>query len=387
MKTVFVLGCDGYIGHPLTLRLLDKGYKVVGLDNFQRRVNVEFTMNSYSAIPIESINERVEKYKSIGDFTFHDLDIAKSSYKNIKEILKKYQPDTIVNLAHQPSGPFSMIDRDYCMDTTLNNLQGTINLLWGIKEECPECHYITIGSTGEYDHNLNIDIEEGKFCFEHNGRMSCECIYPRRPTSFYHASKVANTYYIDAATRWWDLKTTDIQQSIVFGIYTKEIEKYNSPTRLDSDEAFGTVLNRFLVQASLEIPLTVYGEGKHQRGFIALTDSIQALEIAINNPPKKGEGRQWNQLSETISMNDLATMVKDCAKEIGIDIQITHVDSPRKEITTDHYYNYKTEKLRALGFRPESNLYKETYNGLVILSDHKDHIQNLKGVVMPKIQW
>jgi nucleoside-diphosphate-sugar epimerase len=257
MKTVLILGCDGYIGHPLTLRLLAQGYKVIGVDNGLRRQNVE-KMNSFSAIPIESIKERTQKHKTLGRYNFGFLNVASTNNSDISFLIKNYKPSTIINLAHQPSGPFSMSSYETCRDTTWNNLQGTLNLLWAIKENCPNCHYITIGSTGEYDHNLNIDIEEGVFRFEHNGRMSGECIYPRRPTSFYHTSKVASTYYIDGAARWWNIKSTDIQQSIVFGAFTPEIEEFNSPTRLDSDEAFGTVLNRFIVQAVLEHPLTVY---------------------------------------------------------------------------------------------------------------------------------
>jgi UDP-sulfoquinovose synthase len=323
-------------------------------------------------------------FKQIGSFECVTCDIVKD-FETLKQLVIKNKPHVIVNLAHIPSGPFSQISREHADLTLTNNYIGTNNILWLIKEYIPECHYVTIGTTGEYDHYSNIDIEEGYIKIKHNGRESNEMIYPRRPGSIYHCSKTASTFLIDFLTRAWDLKCTDVQQSIVFGAYTNEIDETKIFSRFDSDEAGGTVLNRFIVQATLGIPLTVYGEGKHQRGFISLNDSIQALEIAINHPADKGRVQVWNQLSEWHSMNDIAKMVSETIPRV----KIKNIESPRTEFTGDHYYNYKVKILKDLGYKPTRKIKEEIDYVYNILKPLKENgwIDKLRNVVMPTIQW
>lgn len=385
MKKVLLFGYDGYIGNALVQRLLNKNYIVLGIDDHSKRKFVEHEMNSYSAIPYMDIAKKNNKLKSLGKFKNLNLDIAQD-YDKLNEVFKEFKPDVVVNLAHNPSAPFSMISQEHANYVLMNNIISTNNILWAMKEFTPEAHLIVIGTTGEYDHYSGIDIEEGYITIEHNGKKSNEMIYPRRPGSIYHTSKVASTYLIDYLARTWNLKCTDIMQSVVVGSYTDEILNTKMYSPLHSDEAFGTVLNRFIVQAKLGKPLTVYGEGNHKRGFLTLNDSIQALMIAIENEPLAGKSRVWNQLSCWYSMNELAEMVKNVVKEkFDEDVTIEHIETPRNEFTGDHYYNYKTDILKNLGYTPTRTLEDEiwfTYNLL-----NKKHLAGLVDNVTPKIKF
>jgi len=390
-QTVLVTGCDGYIGHALTLKLVKDGHNVVGIDNLARRHNVEL-MGSFSALPIETRRERTETLQHIGDFVFYDLTMI--SDINLRSLFQSYKFDTIINLAQQPSAPFSHKSQHHTISTTRNNLEGVINLLYAMKKQSYDSHLIHIGTMGEYDPAVGVKIPEGTFKFWHRFKRSKTSIFPRRPGSFYHASKVAATYYIDLACRTWNLKATDIMQGVVFGNWTPEIEEYQSHTRLDTDEAFGTVSNRFLVQAFIEHPLTIYGKGKHKRGFLSLYDSTQCLNIALNNPPKSGAYRTWNQLFSVYSINQIADLVIDAAAYFGIKATKQYIPSPRKEITHPHYYNPDVKILRKLGYIPEHDTRHSFRDELFFQLDelHKhglnaEQMEQLTKVTKPKITW
>jgi UDP-sulfoquinovose synthase len=381
--TVLVLGCDGYIGTALTQRLLTLGYDVIGVDNFLRRRAV-LERKSFSAIPVLDQEEKMDVLGALGSFVFHKTDVALKADK-LDKIISEAKPTTIVNLAHLPSGPYSHSSRMNSNLSLANNIIGTNNVLWSVKSHCPKCHYITIGSTGEYSHYSNVDIEEGYFTMERDGRESVEMIYPRRPTSVYHASKVANTYLIDFLSRAWDLRCTNIQQAVVFGAYTTDINRTKIFSRFDSDECFGTVINRFVVQAALGEPLTIYGKGKHQRGFLSLNDSVQALMIAVKNPPKTSRVQCWNQLSEWWSINEVAEMVRDVGKRKGLAVSLSHIDTPRPEHTDEHYYSYRTDILRDLGYKPTRTIEEEVAYCLDVID--RGRIKDLRKVVKPRIKF
>lgn len=378
MKKVLLLGYDGYIGCALTQRLLKEGYAVVGVDNEYRRHWVENEFNSCSCTDIMTRKERDEAYQKMGKFIGYNMDIIMDDEAFV-ELLKQYKPDVLINLAHIPSAPFSMKSEDFATYTLMNNVIGTNKILWGMKAHCPNCHYITIGTTGEYDHYSNVDVPEGYFTFEYEGRKSSEMIFPRRPGSVYHASKVASTYIIDYLTRIWNLKSTDIMQGVVFGAYTDEIVETGINTRFDVDEAAGTALNRFIAQAKLGMDLTVYGEGEQQRPFIALNDSIQALMIAIKNEPTPGKARVWNQLSEWISINDLADKV---IKQVP-EVKKNYYGNPRKEKTEPGYYAFKTDILKSLGYKPTRTIDEEIEYVLKTLN--KENLERAKDAIYPKV--
>lgn len=376
-KKILLCGWDGYIGFPLLQRLLEKGYRnITPIDNESRRTNVKF-MDSSSIIPIEYSENRIKKLNKIYDIKLKDYyaDISED-ITFLEHLFKKNKFDIIINLAHQPSGPFSQIVNDFGNYTLTNNIIGTNNILWLIKEYCPEAHYITIGSTGEYSHTTDIPIEEGYFTLPGASEKS---IFPRRTNSTYHVSKIANTYLTDTLCRMWKIKATDIQQAIVFGSFTPEIEKNKLNTRLDIDIAFGTVCNKFMSQAIYSNELTVYGKGEHNRGFITLNDSIQALMIAIENDNKKGfnsdfSPRVWNQLSFWLSINELANIVKNISnKEFNKEVNIEHIINPRNEKTLKpKHYSYKTDILKNYGYSPSLTIEEELIYTMNKINDFKD---------------
>lgn len=380
-QKILILGWDGYIGFPLTLRCLWNGHIVHGIDNHSRRAAVA-EQGSISATDILSPYDRASDTSMFGDFTSHIKNVV-TDIEFIGNLLKRHKFDTIVNLAHNPSAPYSMKDLDHANGIIENNVIGTNGLLWMIKEHSPDSHYITIGSTGEYDHTMGVDIEEGYFNLEHKGKTSKKCLFPRQGNSVYHCTKVAATYLIDYLARIWELKCTDVMQSVVFGTYTDELVRYKQKNRCDTDDCFGTVINRFVVQALLGEPMTIYGHGKHQRAFLSLNDSIQALEIAINNPAEKGVVQSWNQLSEWHTMEKVAEMVKSCIEGSTT----VNIPSPRQEFTGGHYYHFETNKLKALGYEPTRTILEEIeyMKGDINITDKNR--EQLISVIKPKVDF
>jgi nucleoside-diphosphate-sugar epimerase len=250
-----------------------------------------------------------------------------------------------------------------------------------MKDNCPNAHLITLGTMGEYQHDIGVDIEEGYFeITKVDGQRSKESIFPRRPGSIYHTSKTASTYLIDLLVRSWGLKVTDIMQGVVVGLYVNDTPDVSS---FWIDEAFGTVVNRFCAQATINEPLTVFGSGNHSRTFLTLQDSIQALLIAINNPPTDtSKPRVWNQLTEHWKIIDLANYINE-----KTNCDINHIDSPRTENTEKHYYNVKTDVLNSLGYKPSRTIKEEIDFLLSLLPRFKDNIESQKQLILPNIKW
>ena len=388
MKNVIVIGAAGYIGQALVQRLIFSGnYNVLGIDN-DSKANFVDSLSTQSLIPIQPCMKKAKEFMKSGRFHFEFLDIVQEPEK-LNEVIKKFQPETIINLAQQPSGPFSQMSQGHASFTLMNNVIGTSNVLWAIKECAPECHYVTISTMGTYQHDVGVTIPEGYFCFDYDGKTSKESLFPRRPGSFYHLSKVAATSMIDMCTRLWDLKATDIFQGVVYGIHTNESDQTKIFSSFFVDECFGTVINRFIAQAILKKPLTVFGEGLHSRGFISLNDSIQALMIAIENVPKeKGKPRTWNQLSEWKTMNEVAEIVQKVANEtFNLDATIEHIESLRKENTSDHYYNICTDTLKSLGYVPTRTIEQEVTYCIEKLLENQKYIKKFTWDLDPKVNF
>lgn len=384
-KTVVVCGCDGYIGWSLALRLIEKGYRVVGIDDFSRRQYVK-EMDSFSATPITHWDRREKYLFKHGYFRFLHHSIH-GEYQKLKTFLSQFDVSAIVNLAQQPSAPFSHKSREHSINTTHNNIIGTINILYIMRELFPNAQLIQIGSMGEYKHDAGINIAEGKFDMVYRGKVWRDAIFPRQPGSWYHASKVASTYYIDCACRWWGLRATDIMQGVVYGGWTDEIKKSGLYTRMDSDEAFGTVVNRFILQNILGLPLTVFGDGEHSRGFLSISDSIQCLMLAIENEIDEGEYRTWNQFAEQFTINEIAKTVVNVGEGYGIIGKIEHIKTPRKENTKYFNYNVDTKKLKNLGFEPARTIEDEVRYLFEILLPDIGKLNVLSKNLIPVIKW
>lgn len=247
------------------------------------------------------------------------------------EAFKRFNPDAVVHFGEQRSAPYSMIDRQRAVFTQTNNVMGTINVLYAIKELKPDCHLVKLGTMGEYG-TPNIDIEEGYITITHNGRTDT-LPYPKQGGSFYHLSKIHDSHNIHFAARAWKIAATDLNQGVVYGVRTEETMAHPALlNRYDYDGIFGTALNRFVVQAAVGHPLTVYGKGGQTRGFLDIRDTVRCIQIAIDNPAKSGEMRVFNQFTEQFSVNQLAEIVSREGKKLGLDVQVVSVPNPRVEV-------------------------------------------------------
>jgi UDP-sulfoquinovose synthase len=374
---------DGYIGWSLAMHLAKRSHIVSGVDNFSRRANVE-SLGSHSAIPILDMQERLSAFKRIHgqNISFFEGDLL--DYDFLADVVKQTHPDAIVHLAEQPSAPFSMIDRNHAIDTQHNNVEGTLNVLYAMKEFVPESHLIKLGTMGEYG-TPNIDIPEGFFEIEFRGRKDI-LPFPRQPGSLYHLSKVHDSANIMFACRVWKLCSTDIMQGVVYGTRTQEMVDDSLMTRFDFDESFGTVINRYCAEAVMGLPLTPYGQGKQKRGFIDLVDSIQCLTIAIENPPAKGEYRVFNQLDEVYSIAELAERVVTAARKLRLDVKIKNLTNPRME-KEEHYYKVDHEQLRKLGFKPTRTIEETLDIMLKDLFKYRDRVLERSEAILPKTTW
>src|ERR671936_2406872 len=217
---------------------------------------------------------------------------------------------------------------DHAVSTQHNNVIGSLKLLWGMRDHAPDAHLIKLGTMGEYG-TPNIDIEEGFIEITHNGRRDV-LPFPKLPGSLYHLSKVHDSHNIHFACRIWGLRATDLNQGVVYGIETDETARDERlSTRFDYDETFGTVLNRFCVQAVIGHPLTVYGKGGQTRGFLNIRDTLQCIELAVTNPAQRGEFRVFNQFTEQFTVLELAELAQRAGGELGYDVQLQHVENPR----------------------------------------------------------
>src|ERR1700704_6306958 len=346
---IAVLGGDGYCGWATALYLSQKGHAVAIVDNFLRR-QWDHELGAQTLTPIRPLSDRLRIWQKITGKTIELFVGDVADYDFLESTVKTFAPDAIVHFAEQRSAPYSMIDRKHAIFTQVNNVVGTMNVLFAIRELRPECHLIKLGTMGEYG-TPNIDIEEGYIQIAHNGRKDT-LPYPKQPPSFYHLSKVHDSHNILFACKIWGIRATDLNQGVVYGTLTDEVELDEALiNRFDYDEVFGTVLNRFCAQAAVGYPLTVYGKGGQTRGFIDIRDTVRCVELAAINPPEQGEFRVFNQFTEQFSVAELAERVHAARRAHGLDTTVEHLPNPRTEMET-HYYNAKHQRLLDLGLQP-----------------------------------
>ena len=379
---VLILGGDGYLGWPTAMRFSGKGHEVAVVDNFARRRWVE-EMGGDSLTPIVSLDERVDAWREVSGKRIMSYvgDLAEDTLA--ADVVIDFQPDTIIHYGEQPSAPWSMRSVDHAVTTQQNNVVGSLKLLWAMRDHAPNAHLIKLGTMGEYG-TPNIDIEEGFIEITHNGRTDV-LPFPKMPGSLYHLSKVHDSHNIHFACRVWGLRATDLNQGVVYGIETPEAKlDERLLTRFDYDEAFGTALNRFCVQAVVGRPLTVYGVGGQTRGFLNIVDTLQCVELTANNPAGAGEYRVFNQFTETFTVAELAEKVKHAGAEVGITVTVENLQNPRFELE-EHYYNPVHTKLPSLGLEPtllSENLIEST---LGVIQRYRDRV--ISDVIAPSTQW
>src|ERR1700693_1177208 len=379
---ILVLGGDGYCGWATALYLSAKGHKVSTVDNFVRR-QWDHELGVQTLTPIRPLTERL---KAWSDLTGRNIELLVgdvTDYDFLASAIETSQPDAVIHFAEQRSAPYSMIDRKHAVSTQVNNVVGTLNLLFAIRELRPDCHLIKLGTMGEYG-TPNIDIEEGYIEIEHNGRKDI-LPFPKQPPSFYQLSKVHDSHNILFACKIWNLRATDLNQGVVYGTLTDEVELDEALiNRFDYDEVFGTVLNRFCAQAAVGHPLTVYGKGGQTRGFLDIRDTVRCIEIACNNPAARGECRVFNQFTEQFSVLDIAQMVKKAGKKLGVTVEINHLPDPRVE-AEEHYYNAKHSKLLDLGLEPHFLSHSLLDSLMNIAMNYRDRVD--VSLIRPRVNW
>lgn len=346
---VLILGGDGYLGWPTAMHLTSRGYKVAVVDSYlRRRLCKEEDVAPLFEVP--DLRERIVTWKYVSGYNIKVFIGDLSEWAFVETVFRSFIPDAIVHYAEQPSAPYSMLNRRAADLTLKNNLTVTLNLIFAVRKFCPDAHIVKLGTMGEYG-TPNIDIEEGWLDVDHKGRHQ-KFLYPRQAGSLYHTTKIMDTDLLWFYVRMWNLRVTDLMQGPVYGIFTNENKDHERLLPFfNYDEIFGTVLNRFVVQAVAGYPLTVYGKGNQTRGYLNIKDTLNCIHLSLENPAKIGELRIFNQFTETFSVNDLSKMVQRVGNNLGLKVNIQHIENPRIE-AEEHYYNPKHTGLSELGLKP-----------------------------------
>jgi UDP-sulfoquinovose synthase len=379
---IAILGGDGYCGWATALYLSSKGHSIAIVDNFSRRL-WDFELGVQTLTPIRPLPERLAVWQQLTgrSITSYVGDVC--DFEFLRSMITSFRPEAVVHFAEQRSAPYSMIDQKRAVFTQVNNVVGTLNLLFAIRELAPDCHIVKLGTMGEYG-TPNIDIEEGFLTVEHNGRRDT-LPFPKQPGSFYHLSKVHDSHNIMFACKIWGLRATDLNQGVVYGTITDEVQMDEALiNRFDYDDVFGTVLNRFCAQAAIGTPLTVYGKGGQTRGFLDIRDTVRCIELVCLNPADRGEFRVFNQFTEQFSVLDLAKLIQMVAREMDLRVEIDHLPDPRVEAEA-HYYNAKHSKLADLGLEPHL-LSDSLVNSLIEVAVRYRHRID-PAMFAPQVNW
>lgn len=392
---VLILGGDGYLGWPTAMYYSQRGYEVTVVDNYFRR-NSCVELDVGMLYPLPTLVERAKIWHEktgkeikvvIGNLA--DPEVMRSLFSGTVTyswaMNAKFTgiADTVIHYAEQPSAPYSLLNYKYANTTLSNNLLITNNLLFAVKDYSPGTHIVHIGTMGEYG-TPNIDIEEGWLEIEHKGRKDT-FLYPRQASSIYHTSKIMDTDLMWFAVRTWGLRITDLMQGPVYGVETEE-SKVDSrlKTIFNYDEIFGTIINRFIVQAIADYPLTVYGKGGQTRGYLNINDTLQCVYLTEQNPAPQGSLRIYNQIMETFSVNELAAITQRVGQSLGYDVQIKNIENPRKE-AEEHYYNPTYQGLQDLGVVPHY-LTDEVMTGMFkVVEQYRDSIR--RDVIFRGVKW
>jgi UDP-sulfoquinovose synthase len=379
---LLILGGDGYLGWPTAMYLSRRGYEVAVLDNyFRRRASTE--LNREPLLPILNLHRRASLWESLSSrqVQVHIGDVC--DYPYLLQIFRQFRPEAVIHYAEQPAAPYSMMGHKEAIFTLTNNLVSTANVIHAVKECNLNCHIVKLGTMGVYG-TPNIDIEEGFLEIEYKGRQQ-KFLYPKAPGSLYHLTKAQDGDMLYFYCRMWGIRVTDLNQGPVYGMETDEsCQDDRLAPIFNYDDVFGTVINRFLVQAVAEMPLTVYGKGGQTRGYLNIKDTMACVQLAVDHPPPAGEYRVFNQFVETFSVNDLAHKVQEAGKGLGLNVEIQHIPNPRLE-AEKHYYNPVHTGLLSLGLQPHYLDVAILQDMLRLVQKYRDNIDS--ALILPQVRW
>jgi len=384
---ILILGNDGYLGHPLSLHFANKGNEVSGIDDLSRRKRV-MERGAISGIPIASPEERKKAAKEIlgADIDSRIFDLRNT--QKVMEAIKEIKPEVIVHFGEIPSAPYSMRDVYTAIETHDINVNGTLNVLWAMEKYCPEAHLIKLGTMGEYG-TPGVTISEN-WVKSINGEKipkGNKVMFPRDAGSFYHQTKVHDTHNIRFACKIWGLRSTDIMQGVVYGTRTEQTAKHSDlATRFDFDSVWGTAVNRFVVQAILGIPLTVYGLGGQTRGYLNIIDTMRCIETITEHPPEEGDYITVNQFTQVKSIQEIAELVQKVGNKMGLGVEIKSIPNPRIEAER-HKYPVEQNRLRSYGFEKSKTMEESIKYMIEDLLPYKERLNKHKQSVMPYITW
>ncbi|WP_069806994.1 UDP-sulfoquinovose synthase [Vulcanisaeta thermophila] len=384
---VLILGIDGYLGWALTLRLIRRGHEVAGIDNFYTRKAVS-EVGSDSALPILPMSERLRVIEEVFGAKVEFVEGDVTNYELLKKVIERFRPDVVVHFAEQRSAPYSMIDVEHARYTMINNLTSTLNLIYAIKELGRDIHILKMGTLGEYGYPA-FRIPEDAFVDAVINGARDRIVVPRWAGSWYHWSKVFDSYILLYANKLWGLTITDFHQGPVYGSRTRDLISDELFTRFDIDDVWGTVINRFLAQAIIKHPLTIYGSGHQKKGFTSLEDTVTALTALIENPPSPGEFRVVHHYREIKTLNEMAELVRRASiKVLGYDPGVTHIPNPRVEPEDEVMYEPERRVLPKLGIYGLSRIMEDEVEVMLRdLARYRDRIDKLRGVIMPRVRW
>ncbi|WP_024330049.1 NAD-dependent epimerase/dehydratase family protein [Thioalkalivibrio sp. ALR17-21] len=392
---ILILGGDGYLGWPTAMHFSARGHEVTVVDNYLRR-HACTDLDVGMLYPVPTLPERAKRWhqRTGKEIKVVLADLADpEAMRGLFEGRVQYdwaidptftgEPDVVVHYAEQPSAPYSLMNYKRANLTVSNNLLVTNNLMFALRDLAPNTPVVKLGTMGEYG-TPNIDIEEGWLEVEHKGRKDT-FLYPRQASSLYHTTKIMDTDLMWFGARMWDLRVTDLMQGPVYGIETDENEGQEDLYPIfNYDEIFGTVINRFIVQAIAGYPLTIYGAGGQTRGYLNIRDTLQCVDKAVEHPAGPGELRIFNQIMETFSVRELAEQTRRVGQALGYPVELQNLENPRKE-AEEHYYNPAYQGLLDLGVKPHY-LTDEVMEGMFRIAErYRDNIRN--DVIFRGVRW
>ncbi|MBN2062440.1 MAG: NAD-dependent epimerase/dehydratase family protein [Deltaproteobacteria bacterium] len=379
---ILILGGDGYLGWPTAMHLSARGHEVAVVDNYLRR-RLQKEEDSELLFDVPNLNERVKLWEAVSGYKIRAFIGDLTDWTFVEEVFREFPPEGLMHYAEQPAAPYSMLNRRAATLTLQNNMMVTANLIFAVHEFCPDAQIVKIGTMGEYG-TPNIDIEEGWLEVEHKGR-SHKFLYPRQTGSLYHTTKIMDTDLLWFYVRMWGIRVTDLMQGPVYGLLTDENQGDERLYPFFSyDELFGTVLNRFAVQAVAGYPLTVYGKGGQTRGYLNIRDTLSCVTLSLEKPAKQGELRIYNQFVELFSVNELAERVQKVGKQLGLDVRIKSLENPRIE-PEEHYYNPTHTGLLELGLEPHSLTDDVLARMIETVMKYKDNIR--EDAIFRGVKW